>query len=414
LQSKLLCLQEAQDNFMKMLESKNPAYYAMKYNIKVLALPQFKAYLITAFDGLPATFIEYFMGDSATYAIKISSKNTEIKKLNYSEINANNFLKLINQNIKTKQELNALLSSAYTLNKQLIEPLNIQDGHLIISQDGIFLPFESFSKSPSSKSFLLENYAISYSYSAQFLTKNKTNSGFGINKKFIGFAPINFDNNKLNALKGSELALETIGDNYLFAKKLIGKEATKNNFLTQANNFQIVQLFTHAIADSNDTEPRIYFSDSSLKISEISTQNKFKTNLLVLTACKTGTGKVAKGEGVLSLTRGFSMLGIPSTITSLWSVEDADTYALTNLFYKYMNQGQNKDNALQSAKLEFIKTNPNTTPYAWAGLILVGDSNKILSNQYLVWVLIGLFILVFGILAVVYKTRLYRHKKTLI
>jgi CHAT domain-containing protein len=57
-------------------------------------------------------------------------------------------------------------------------------------------------------------------------------------------------------------------------------------------------------------------------------------------------GKVAKGEGVLSLARGFSMAGIPSTITKLWSVEDQTTYSLTELFYTYLNEGLSKDEAL--------------------------------------------------------------------
>ncbi|MCU0471231.1 MAG: CHAT domain-containing protein [Arcicella sp.] len=148
----------------------------------------------------------------------------------------------------------------------------------------------------------------------------------------------------------------------------------------------MVQVYTHAFADSNETEPRIYFADSTLKVSELGLQDQFKTNLLVLAACRTGVGKVAKGEGVLSLARGFSMLGIPATITSLWSVEDKDTYVLTELFYKYLNEGLAKDEALQKAKIEFSQQ--NLSPNAWAGLVLIGDSTKVETNNLYLWIVV--------------------------
>jgi CHAT domain-containing protein len=271
-------------------------------------------------------------------------------------------------------------------------PLNIPKGHLIISQDGAFIPFEALSKSANKPDYLLHDFMISYTYSAQFLLRNNAKNYFLPNHKFIGIAPVNFTQ-KLNPLNGSAQSLEKIADNYFWSSKMIGRESSKKSFLTHAKSYQIVQIYTHAFADSNETEPRIYFADSTLKVSDLSIENRFNTNLLVLSACKTGVGKVAKGEGVLSLARGFSMAGIPSTITSLWSIEDRDTYILTELFYKYLNEGMPKDEALQKAKIEFIISTENAMPNAWAGMILIGDSLSLEKHNYLIfWILGGLLV----------------------
>src|SRR4051794_26444149 len=98
--------------------------------------------------------------------------------------------------------------------------------------------------------------------------------------------------------------------------------------------------------------------------------------MIVLSACKTGVGKHAKGEGVFSLARAFMAAGIPSTVTTLWQVNHKAIYDLTEAFYRYLHQGFPKDEALQKAKLEFIKNNSNERllPYYCANMILIGNA----------------------------------------
>ena len=64
-----------------------------------------------------------------------------------------------------------------------------------------------------------------------------------------------------------------------------------------------------------------------------------------------------KGEGVFSLARGFAAAGIPSTVTTLWEIDEKATYQLTELFYQYLKEGNTGDVAIQKAKLEFIARN---------------------------------------------------------
>jgi CHAT domain-containing protein len=106
------------------------------------------------------------------------------------------------------------------------------------------------------------------------------------------------------------------------------------------------------------------------------TVDKLQARLIVLTACETGAGKQMKGEGVFSLARGFAAAGIPSTVTTLWEIDEKATYQLTELFYKYLKEGNTGDVAIQKAKLEFIASNDveYALPYYWAPTILIGQA----------------------------------------
>ncbi len=391
--AKLIDLQEKQEKFIKSLETKNPAYYQLKYNNTTTTLKQFQQYLATSgqSDGF-AMGVEYFMGDSATYAIVVSPNSVSLEKLNYNAANTQRFLEFCSKDINTKAEFSQFLAVSSAIYKSLVQPLSLPKGRLIISQDGVFLPFEALSKSATKPEYLLYKFAISYTYSAQFLLKDTQKTTFWPQNKFLGIAPVNFVQ-KLSPLKGSVESLDKIAKNYFWSSKFVEQQGNKKAFLDNAKNHQIVQIYTHAFADSNETEPRIHFADSTLKVSELSVEQQFKTNLLVLSACKTAVGKVAAGEGVLSLARGFSMAGIPSTITSLWSIGDTDTYTLTELFYQSLNEGFPKDVALQKAKIAFRASKKNTLPNAWAGMVLIGDSSTINSDYGYVWVFLGIILI---------------------
>ena len=96
--------------------------------------------------------------------------------------------------------------------------------------------------------------------------------------------------------------------------------------------------------------------------------------MVVLSACETGIGELQKGEGIISLARGFSYAGAKSIITTLWSINDEKSKELMLSFYSNLKEGQTKDAALRQAKLDFIhKYSHRAHPFFWAAFIPIGD-----------------------------------------
>lgn len=407
-QNKLQKIQIQQEQFIKGLEIKNPVYFRYKYDTTLYHLGDVKKYLIKAKNGTASgsTLVEYFVGDAAIYALKVTPEKTDFLKMSFEKYadNAKSFLNYCSDNQLINKNYQNFLQVNNQLYQQLFKDLNPPKGRLIIAQDGYFLPFEALSKSAQKSDYLLQDYAISYTYSVQFLLKNLGEKSFSIGDKFMGMSPVDFSKNlNQTPLTGSDISLKSVSDNFYFGKTFTQKEATKNAFFDNARKYQIVHLYTHAQADSSYQEPMIYFADSVLKLSEISDLQRFKTQLLVLSACKTAVGRNAKGEGILSLSRGFATQGIPATLTTLWSVENQATYTLNELFYRYIAQGKTKDIALQKAKIEFLKTQSGEKqlPTFWAAAVLVGDAEAISSGFQWWWI--------WGILTIVISVIIKRY-----
>ena len=83
---------------------------------------------------------------------------------------------------------------------------------------------------------------------------------------------------------------------------MISSDATRSNFLKKFYQYKIIQLYTHAAQNGLNNEPVIYFSDSIMRLSELISENKTLTKLIVLSACETGLGKDYRGKAYLVLT----------------------------------------------------------------------------------------------------------------
>ena len=103
---------------------------------------------------------------------------------------------------------------------------------------------------------------------------------------------------------------------------------------------------------------------------------KLNADLVTLSACRTGLGQLLRGEGMIGLTRSFLYAGAESVVVSLWNVNDIATASLMKAFYKNLQRGLAKDDALRQAKLELLKGQQPAWrhPYYWAAFVLVGDS----------------------------------------
>lgn len=101
---------------------------------------------------------------------------------------------------------------------------------------------------------------------------------------------------------------------------------------------------------------------------------KLPAELVVLSACQTGTGRQIRGEGLIALTRGFMYAGAERVVASLWKVDDAATAELMARFYKEMfTNGKRPAAALREAQLSLSKERRWRSPFYWAGFVLQGE-----------------------------------------
>ena len=100
------------------------------------------------------------------------------------------------------------------------------------------------------------------------------------------------------------------------------------------------------------------------------------TELVVLSACETGLGESANGEGVFGLRRALQEAGAGTVLMSMWKVPDNETRQLMTLFYKKWLSGKDKPTALHEAQLELrqdvMRRWQEDRPHDWAAFVLVG------------------------------------------
>ncbi|TDB63788.1 CHAT domain-containing protein [Arundinibacter roseus] len=389
-ESELLNTLFEQEKFIKRLETTNPQYFRYKYDSHIISPRAFQEQSLKPTSTLPeSAYLSYFVGDSSLFGLCIQSHDIALKRLDLEKYRY--FLHqfkplLISRNAQNKQ-FTQLISSSSGLYECLLKPFGLSKGtRLIISPDGEFLPFGAFSLSPTQPDFLIRHHAISYVYSARFLEKNESSatSFWPPGPSFLGVAPIEFPSAmNLASLSGSDKAITALNSHFHFPKNLIGKDASRQEFMNQAQHFQIVQLITHADADSLEA-PTLFFADSTLALSDLPGGKRFQTQLMVLSACKTGSGTYQRGEGVFSFARGFLALGIPSTLTTLWNVENQTIYELNQSFYEHLATGLPLDIALQKAQIAWLTGNSrsNQLPFAWAGIVLIGQTRPVMTASF--------------------------------
>jgi CHAT domain-containing protein len=98
--------------------------------------------------------------------------------------------------------------------------------------------------------------------------------------------------------------------------------------------------------------------------------------LVTLSACDGGLGRIEGEEGTSSLVEAFLDAGARTVVASLWPAEDTYTKSLMEAFYRHLFQGEAKKEALHQAKIDMLRQFGETVPpLYWAGFVLVGDGN---------------------------------------
>ncbi len=179
----------------------------------------------------------------------------------------------------------------------------------------------------------------------------------------------------LQPLEGMKLEATEIAK-LLNSHALIGQQATKAAIVPQMQQARLIHLATHGLFDDVDgIGSKIALASSNPDDGFLTAEEilnlKLQANLVVLSACNTGRGKIT-GDGVIGLSRSLISAGVPSVVVSLWSVFDSSTSVLMTEFYRNWHERKlDKAQALRQAMLSLKKENDD--PIEWAAFTLIGE-----------------------------------------
>ncbi|MGB1308112.1 MAG: CHAT domain-containing protein [Oceanihabitans sp.] len=402
LEEELFQLKNSYSKLISNIETNHKAYYNLKYNTQVTNLTKAQE-LLNPDDIL----VSYFYGNQAIYSITITKNSKAIQQFKKDSILENNIVEVYKMLKNPKSNLEELNNKSLFIYNKIVAPNLIETDkkNLILITDGLlnYIPFSSLNTKQNPHKYLVEEYAVSYINSVTLLEqllKEKPNT----NHKILAFAPdFNSVNSSLLALPNNKKEANNILQ-FFKGKALTADQASLTNFNLESSNYGILHFATHAILnDSNPEYSYLAFQPNNetpnlLYVSDLYNLN-LNTNLVTLSACESGIGNLKRGEGFLSLARGFYFSGVSSIASTLWKINDASTQQIMENFYKNLGDSNTKNIALQKAQLQFLKTNQQnglTHPYYWSSFVISGNTNALNSSSNLLWYMLAatIFILI--------------------
>ncbi len=419
LQQVLFNLKKQYTDLITSMEKKYPQYYRLKYNTYKASVEDVQQKILTSSlkkDKKKYNLLEYFVGKDSVYIFHINRESFYLYVREKSKSFVDNIYKL-RQSILSNEKNNFM---QYSLSLyQSLFPFKIEKkSHFFIIPDGplCYIPFEVLLTEKSDTSYdyrklkyIIRKATLSYNYSATLMAEMK-NIPFNYANKlqgFTGFAPVFEKMNRSEILssnkteQSSTLVSNEVKSNYGYAPitasktelETIFKKMNQRGFASKAYfysasskttlimpatlNSRFLHFATHGILDENPALSGIVMADSGnttlLTVGEIY-GIKINSELVVLSACKTGLGKMIAGEGLISFSRGFFYSGTKYLVVSLWNVPDLATSIMMIEFYKKYGKKKQKDiyKYFQKARLKLINNKKFQAPLNWAPFILIG------------------------------------------
>ncbi len=405
-QRELFALKTRKTELIASIQRTYPRYYELKYDMPPVDVTHFQNHYLEPGQAL----LSYFSGSNSLHIFGLTQRHlahVSLPKSKNFDAQILTLLKAI-----SSRDYESFTKNAYATYQTLLASIlpkitndNIHISQLTIIPDGIlgYVPFETLIQKPASTtdgykdlSYLLKDYQISYHYTANLLTMEHALPGVS-SESFIGFAPTFRDDTGQQWLAFNETVRSYIDSARAlpYAKEEVnniaallggtahlGAKATEKTFKQNAGRYNIIHLASHSLVD--DADPlysKLIFDNANDNIEDglLHTYELYNmqlnADLVTLSACNTGVGKYYKGEGIVSLARGFMYAGVPNVMMSLWSVADRPTKDIMQHFYEALNTGIPYASALHKAKLHYLENADNITadPYYWGAFIYLGQ-----------------------------------------
>ncbi len=401
--------------FMTSLSVKYPNYTKIKQKTDIVSLKK----TLSTFNNNEC-FVSYILNQKDGYGLFCNSNEKIFFKINDIVTFQKNVTTLKNyilkqvldkKNVATFQILSNKLFTELFPFKNASNKLKNKKIYIIPDESLANFPFEALTIHPKNnltKSYLINSTEISYLQSFSLFRKisEKKNTA---KKKLLAIAPYQFEDKNLTELIKSKDVINTLKE-IGSVDLMIEEEATKENFYKKSSDYEILYFNTHAGIDELTESPWIAFRKDKLTINELYGINN-QAELVILDACKTNDGTFISGEGIMSLSRAFFMNGSKSVLSSLWNVNEKAGNEIILSFYKELAKGKSKSQALQIAKINYLKTHQYSEilPYHWASFTLTGSTNPIEIKES--WLHRNVYLLVISSILLILFLFIYYKRK---
>lgn len=315
--------------------------------------------------------VEYYFQGQDLYVMTVSSTGAHGTKLDSTGIEA----LVRNFRSQLQDENDDAVKSAQALYDKLLRPIesDISNRDLLIVPHG-YLHYVPFAALNNGHEFLVQTRALRYLPSASILKYLKP-TRTKVPDRILVFGNPDLGNSKLdlpNAEKEARMIAAMSPKNEL----LVRDKASKVAFEQFAPGFHYLHIASHGQFNTDKPlDSRLFLAGASLNDGALTVNElygiRLDADLVTLSACETGLGKVLNGDDVVGLTRGFLYAGSSNVVSSLWQVDDLATSELMEHFYTNLNNNMTKRDALRQAQLDTQKKFPH--PFFWASFFLTGQ-----------------------------------------
>jgi CHAT domain-containing protein len=376
------------ENYIKGIEKRFPDYYHLKYKPLKVTLSDIQKKLSSG-----TMMISYAKTEKHLYLICITKKNVFMEEKPLSE-DFNGYITAFRRAIKNKLPDYAWKPDAKYLGTILFPSQMPSDiSNIIIVHEDVMLkiPFECLIlPSNATSSLWIQKYAITYAYSCKLWYEMEQRTYF-VPYSFTAITPV--FNTKESIRLANDMLVEglpaTIEEsNYisqLFLSKsmptqvFFAQDAQETIIKQQLHQTRFLHFATHGYFDATNAGlscimlyPSVTNEEDGILYTKEIYNLSVKAELVVLSACETGLGKVFRGEGTMGLTRAWLYAGAKYVLASLWRVNDKATATLMTTFYFYLIQKkQSIETALHKAKLKTFQNPEYQHPYYWSSFVLI-------------------------------------------
>jgi len=189
----------------------------------------------------------------------------------------------------------------------------------------------------------------------------------------------------LTTLPGVKSELDVVRQLFGDESVSLNENATESSFRSACRRGGVIHLASHAFVHPSSPLHNAFLlhpdsstsSDGVLFLHELPRIDN-PIPLVVLSGCNTARGTLRSGEGMAGLQYGFRAMGARATVSNLWPAADRTAQALMEDFYRMLQDGQPKDEALRQAKLAYLEQNPDqASPFFWAPTVLYGSPEPV-------------------------------------